>query len=128
MLNSDSLYHRLFSLELAELITLPPDSSLWDWQPQVRYYLLDMSAFAGQDLARRDGLAALLFRIEQRQSQDAFKKLIVEVGDWFSRHPEFEPLKQIFADLIKQTIEGVGLKIPIPDNFEGQNTVLATHG
>src|SRR5262249_46580068 len=46
--------------ELAELITLRPDSSLWDWQPQVRYYLLDMSAFPCQDLARRDSLAALL--------------------------------------------------------------------
>jgi hypothetical protein len=28
-----------------ELIALPPDSVLWPWQPQVRYYLLDMGAF-----------------------------------------------------------------------------------
>jgi hypothetical protein len=72
--NGESRWH--VPTEIAELIALPPDSSLWHWQPQVWYRLLDMGAFAGEDLARSDSLAALLFRLEQRQSPKDFCELI----------------------------------------------------
>ena len=54
--------------EIRELIALSADSALWPWQPQVRYYLLDMGAFPRDDLTRRTSAAALLFRLEQRSS------------------------------------------------------------
>ena len=50
--------------EIRELIALSPDSALWPWQPQIRYYLLDMGAFTRDDLTRRTSVAALLFRRE----------------------------------------------------------------
>ena len=54
-----------------ELIKLFPDSPLWPWQPRARYHLLDMGAFAKEELARRSSLVALLFRLEQRHSLEA---------------------------------------------------------
>jgi len=54
----------------SELIALSPDSALWPWQPQVRYYLLDMGAFPREQLARSASLVALLFRLEQWHSPE----------------------------------------------------------
>ena len=51
-----------------------PDSALWHWQPQVRYCLFDMGAFPKGKLARRSGLVALLFRLEQRHSPEGLKQ------------------------------------------------------
>jgi hypothetical protein len=39
------------------LIALSPESALWPWQPKDGYYLFDMGAFDGADLARRSTLA-----------------------------------------------------------------------
>jgi hypothetical protein len=64
----------------SELIALSPDSPLWPWQPQVRYYLLDMGAFPKDALARRSSLVALLFRLEQRHSPEGLKELLDEGG------------------------------------------------
>jgi hypothetical protein len=113
---------------MPELIELPSDSSLWHWQPQVRYCLLDMGAFAGEDLARSDSLAALLFRLEQRQSQEGFCELIDALEGWFRGHPEFEPMKQLFDELVQQAIVSLGVQRPIPNGLVEKKTVLATHG
>ena len=45
---------------VADLIALPPDSPLWPFQPQVRYHVLDMGAFPGDELVRQaiEGLGA----------------------------------------------------------------------
>jgi hypothetical protein len=64
----------------SELIALSPDSALWPWQPQVRYYLLDMGGFPQDELARRSSLVALLFRLEQRHSPQGLKELLDEGG------------------------------------------------
>ena len=53
------------AISFGKLIALSRESALWSWQPQVRYYLLDLGAFPGDELARRRSLAALLFRLEQ---------------------------------------------------------------
>jgi hypothetical protein len=63
-----------------ELIALSRDSPLWPWQPQVRYYVLDMGAFPKNELARRSSLVALLFRLEQRHSPEGLKGLLDEGG------------------------------------------------
>ena len=63
-----------------ERIALSPDSTLWPWQPHGRYYLLDISAFAEDELARRSSLVALLFRLEQQYSPEGLKELLDEGG------------------------------------------------
>ncbi len=109
--------------DFADLIALPADSPLWPWQPQVRYHVLDMGAFAGDDLARRRSLAALLFRLEHRLAPEALASL-----GWFRAHPGYEELKRLFTELVRQAIEGVGVTVTIPDDLMEMKTMLATQG
>ncbi|MEO5374128.1 MAG: Rpn family recombination-promoting nuclease/putative transposase, partial [Alphaproteobacteria bacterium] len=69
--------------DIGDLIALPTDSPLWPLQPRVRYHLLDMGAMPDDDLASRDSLAALLFRLEQHHEPDELANLIDEVVGWF---------------------------------------------
>src|SRR6185437_11070109 len=76
---------------ISELIALSADSPLWPWQPQVRYYLLNIGAFHKNDLARRTNLAALLFRLERPHVPSELAGLLSEVIGWFREHEGYEP-------------------------------------
>jgi Putative transposase, YhgA-like len=95
-----------------ELIALSPDSPLWSWQPQVRYYLLDTGAFPGDELARRRSLVALLFRLERPLAPKELERLRGEVSGWFRRHPDHGRLRSLFAELVRQAFKGLGVKVP----------------
>ena len=98
--------------QIRKLIALAPDSALWPWQPQVRYYLLDLGAFPGDELARRRSLAALLFRLERSPETEELKGLLSEVSGWFCQHPGQERLRYLFAELIRQAYKELGEKPP----------------
>ena len=100
------------STDIRERIALSSDSPLWPWQPQVRYHLLDMGAFPGSQLARRAGLAALLFRLERRLSFKEYETLAGRVGDWFRRHPRYTELKRLFGELIHRASKGLRKNVP----------------
>src|ERR1700761_3319894 len=51
-------------LALRDLVGLADGSPLWPWQPAMRYQIVDEGAFPEDDLARRETLLALLFRLE----------------------------------------------------------------
>jgi Putative transposase, YhgA-like len=112
----------------AELIALPAQSSLWPWQPQIRYHLLDMGVPAADLPAEPDSLAALLFRLEQNHPPQALTVLIGEVIDWFRRHPGHETLRQLFRELVVQAVAGLGMSVPIPTELTEMQTRLATIG
>jgi Putative transposase, YhgA-like len=113
---------------IRELIALSPDSALWSWQPQVRYYLLEMGAFSKGQLARRSSLAALLFRLEQRHRPEDLKQLLGEVIGWFRRHEGFERLRGLFAELIREALAGFGAKVPVSEDLLEMKTNLSTLG
>ncbi|MEI8396195.1 MAG: Rpn family recombination-promoting nuclease/putative transposase, partial [Rhodospirillaceae bacterium] len=113
---------------VADLIALPPDSPLWPFQPQVRYHVLDMGGFPGDELVRRESLAALLFRLEQRHEPDELVGLIDEVIDWFRHHSGYAELKALFTELVRQAIEGLGAPVAVPDDLVEMKTMLATQG
>ena len=98
--------------QIRKLIALSRDSALWPWQPQVRYYLLDLGAFPGDELARRRSLAALLFRLERPLETEELKGLLTEVSCWFRQHPEQGRLRQLFAELVRQAYKERGEKPP----------------
>jgi hypothetical protein len=111
-----------------ELIALSPDSPLWPWQPQTRYYLLDLGAFPKDELARRSSLAALLFRLEQRHSPEQLKELLGEVIGWFRQHEDFERLRGLFAELVREALAGLGVKVPVSEDLLEMKTNLSTLG
>lgn len=114
---------------LAELIALPPGSPLWSWQPQARYYLVDESAFPGSDLARRESLVALLFRLETCHDPAELLGLVDEVIGWFRQHPEYQTLKELFTEIVAQTLAGMGHRaatLSIPDDLLEVRNMLAT--
>jgi hypothetical protein len=112
----------------SELIALSPDSALWPWQPQVRYYLLDMGAFPKDELARRCSLTALLFRLEQRQSPEGLKELLDQVICWFRQHEGYERLRGLFAELVREALAGLGMKVQASEDLLEMKTNLSTLG
>jgi Putative transposase, YhgA-like len=115
-------------VDTASLIALPAGSPLWPWQPRIRYHVLDMGAVAADLPAERDSVAALLFRLEQRQPPEALAELIDEVVGWFRRHSGHEELRRLFTELVYQAIAGLGVSVPIPDDLMEMQTMLATLG
>jgi hypothetical protein len=109
-----------------ELSALSADSALWPWQPQVRYYLLDMGAFSKDELARRSSLVALLFRLEQQHSPEGLKELLDEVIGWFRQHPGCERLQGLFAELIRETVARRGVKLSESRSLSQMKTNLST--
>jgi predicted transposase YdaD len=114
--------------ELTDLIDLAPGSTLWSWQPQARYYLLDMGAFTAGDLAGRESLAALLFRLEQEYPAARLEELIGEVIGWFRQHPELEELKRLFAELLAPAISSIETQAQVPHDLLEVKSMLATIG
>jgi Putative transposase, YhgA-like len=112
--------------QLSELSPLQPHSPLWPWQPQVRYHLLDMGAFAGSELTGRASLAALLFRLEQRHSPEEFAKLIDEVIGWFRHHEGLGELRRLFSEMIHQVLAGLRMNVPLEIDLLEMKTMLAT--
>jgi hypothetical protein len=108
-----------------ELSALSADSALWPWQPQVRYYLLDMGAFSKDELARRSSLVALLFRLEQQHSPEGLKELLDEVIGWFPQHEGYERLQELFAELVRQAFAGRGVELSGSGNLLEVKTMLA---
>jgi len=103
--------------QIRNLIALSRDSALWSWQPQVRYYLLDMGAVPGDELVRRRSLAALLFRLQRPLAPDEPEGLLKEVIGWFRHHPDQERLRHLFAELVCQALQGLAVKAPLSNDL-----------
>ena len=114
--------------DIRELIALSPDSPLWPWQPQVRYYLLDANAFPKDSLTRRNSAAALLFRFEQWSSTEELEELIGEVIGWLRQHPDCERLRELFTELARRACTDIELTGPIPEDLLEMKTNAGTRG
>jgi hypothetical protein len=69
--------------------------------------LLDIGAFPKDNLARRANLLALLFGLEQRHPPQELEQLLGEVIDWFRKHEDFEQLRGLFCELVREAVAGV---------------------
>ena len=116
-------------VSLRDLIGLPAGSALWRWQPEMRYHVLDEGAFSEVDLAGRDTLAALLFRLENSTTPEQTVVLVDAVIDWFRRHAGFEALMPLFATLAGRVVEmaeGAAPGVRVSENLLEVRTMLAT--
>ena len=110
--------------DIRQLIALAPNSPLWPWQPQVRYYLLDMGACPRDELTRRTSVAALLFRLEQPSTSEELEELVGEVVGWFRQHPDYTDLRQLFTELVRRAFIELGEIGPIPEDLLEMKTNL----
>ena len=111
---------------LHDLIGLPGDSLLWQWQPGMRYHLIDEGGFSDDDLGRRDTLAALLFRLESSPDPAQVVVLADAVLAWFARYPGFEALRSVFADLLGGLIGPLVPAVRVPEGLLEVRNMLAT--
>ena len=114
--------------DTAQLIALPAESPLWPWQPRARYHLLDMGAVPEEELAIRDSLAALLFRLEHPHEPEELAGLIDDVVGWFRRHPGYDELRRLFTELVRQAIEGYETSVAVPGELVEMRSMLANLG
>ncbi len=124
--NGDPRWHAPDAL--APLIALPEGSPLWQWQPGMRHRVIDEGAFAAADLAGRDTLAALLFRLENAPEPEQIEAIVDAVIDWFRAHDGFEALMPLFAGLAHRVIDGHGGASPgarVAENLQEVRTMLA---
>jgi hypothetical protein len=114
-------------VSLDALISLPPESALWQWQPRMRYRVIEEGAFSDADLASRDTLAALLFRLENCRQADQVIELMDAVIDWFRRHDGFEALRPLFAALAGRIVEMADAAAPgvqVSEDLSGSEPYL----
>jgi hypothetical protein len=110
-------------LALAELVGLSGDSPLWQWQPAMRYQIVDEGAFPEDDLAGRDALLALLFRLESSPDPAQVVILTDAVLAWFRRHPGFERVQSVFVDMLGALLAP---EVRVPDELLEMRNMLAT--
>jgi hypothetical protein len=113
-------------LALNELIGLPGDSPLWQWQPAMRYKIVDESAFPEDDLAGRDALLALLFRLESSPDPAQVVVLTDAVLAWFQGHPGFERVRPVFVDMLGAILAPLAPGVRMPDELMEMRNMLAT--
>jgi hypothetical protein len=113
-------------LALRELVGLPEDTPLWRYQPQMRYHIVDEGAFSEDDLAARDTLAALLFRLEASPDPQRVVVLADAVLAWFGRHPGFEGIRPLFAELLGGLMGPLAPGVRVPEELLEVRNMLAT--
>jgi hypothetical protein len=115
----------LVPASLRDLVGLPKDSPLWQWQPDLRYYPIDAGAFSQTDLQAREGLPALWFRLENAADSDQLLDAADAALAWFARHPGFAVAQAAFTELLSAIVasSGPGLSLP-EDLLEVRNMLL----
>jgi len=113
-------------LALRELVGLPETSPLWRWQPDMRYHLIDEGGFGEDDLAGRDALPALLFRLESSPDSAQVVVLADAVLAWFGRHPGFAALRSVFAELLGGMMGPLASDARVPEELLEVRNMLAT--
>jgi hypothetical protein len=101
-------------LNLRELVGLPEGSPLWQWQPDMRYHIVDEGGFDEADLTKRDGLLPLVFRLESSPTPEQVVALTDAALAWFAANPALTALRQVFVSMLRSVMEPLapGMRVP----------------
>ncbi len=111
---------------LRTLIGLPEESPLWEWQPQMRYYVIDEGSFGADYLVKRAGLAALLFRLENAHEPKETLVLTDALLASFRDNPSFLPVRHLFVELLRSVMRTLAPGIRVPEELQEIRNMLAT--
>ncbi len=92
----------------------------------MRYHLIDAGRFSDADLAAREGLPALWFRLEAAADTGAAVAVADDVLAWLARHPEFAPARALFAALLGAMVAPLGPGVRVPEDLLEVRNMLAT--
>jgi hypothetical protein len=112
------------AVDLGELIGLPAGSAMWRWQPVLRYHVIDEGAFGAAELAGRDGLPALLFRLENTSAPDQLVEVADAVLAWFGRHPGFQAARTVLVDLLSAAVTPMDPGVLVPEAMREVRNML----
>ena len=98
---------------------------MWQWQPGLRYHLIDEGAFSADDLEGREGLPALLFRLENSSDPDQLVGLADAVLAWFTDHPGFYAARSVFVELLGAAMAPLGPDVRMPEELLEMRNMLA---
>jgi hypothetical protein len=107
----------LAPVALRDLFGLPDGSPLWRWQPELRYYLIDAGAFSQSDLAARDGLPALWFRLGSASDPGQVVAAADAIVAWLARHPGFLEARAVFAEFLGAVMARTGMRPGVTEGF-----------
>jgi hypothetical protein len=113
-------------LDLRDLIGLPDASPRWQWQPILRYHVIDEGVFPPADLAARDSLPALLFRLENAPDKDQLLDLADAARAWFARHTGFQAARAVCVEFLSAAMAPLGPTIGLPEELLEVRSMLAT--
>ena len=90
------------------------------------YHIVDEGAFPEDDLAGRDALLALLFRLESSPDPAQAVVLTDALLAWFRRHPGFERLRSVFVEMLGAILAPLAPGVRVPDELLEMRNMLAT--
>jgi hypothetical protein len=109
---------------LRALVGLAGDSPLWEWQPDLRYYIIDEGRLSEAELRQREGLVPLLFRLESASDSNQFIAASGALSAWFASHPAPVTLRLLFMELIKAVMAPLAPGMLLPDDFLESGAML----
>jgi hypothetical protein len=122
--NGDDRWHA--AEQLSQLVGLATDSPLWPLQPNCAYHVIDIGKFSAADLAGRDGLPALWFRLENSPNPAEIVAVADALIAWLAAHPGFAAARAVFAGLLGAMMAPLGPDVPVPEDLLEVRNMLAT--
>lgn len=113
---------------LGDLVRLPVGSSLWQFQPVMRYYVIDEGLYPHEELKEKRALTAFLFRLEHPVGPEEVLEAIRDLATFFREHPDGPPVKRLFRELLigsLKRMQGMEELPPIPEEFSEVVNMLA---
>jgi hypothetical protein len=109
---------------LRDLVGLEERSPLWKFQPDMQYHLISEASFGAPDLARRQGLVPLLFRLETASDPTQLFIVASALRSELARNPDFETFRTLFGQMLSAAVRSLAPGMEVTDDFWEGTDVL----
>jgi hypothetical protein len=111
-------------LSLRQLVGLAADSPLWEWQPDLHYYIIDAGRVCEPDLESREGLLPLLFRLESAKDLNQLVVASGALSAWFAANSAPATLRTPFIELVRAAMKPFVPGMQVPDDLLESGNML----
>ncbi len=110
--------------DIKSLISLPPNTPLWQWQPSMRYYVIDENRYPE---GKTGSLSGLVFRLENANTPQDFNAALEEMAQAIP--PHLDSVKRAFAVWITYVLapyKGIKLQPKDKSDLDEVKDMLST--